>query len=144
MQIMEDIKQASKGAALTAGKNLVRLKMAQKQITIAGYETDFCDSPHETVRKMASIPYGLIVVDEDLIQEDKRVLIYMVGIPMQLRRTALYMLTGAGFKSMDTFSAFIAGVDGLINYQDLNRLAWYIQLLEKERHRLYREFTKIL
>jgi CheY-like chemotaxis protein len=144
MQIMVDTKQFPKGMALAAGKNRSRLEVAQQQITAAGYETDFSESPQETVKRMASIPYELIVLDEDMVQEDKRVLIYMVGIPMQLRRSALYLVTGAKVKTMDTLSAFGAGLDGLINYQDLGRLSWYIQGLEKEHHRLYREFAKIL
>jgi len=58
---------------------------------MADYETDSCDSVQETVRRMASIPYELIVLDEDMFHEDNRILIYMVGIPMQLRRSALYL-----------------------------------------------------
>jgi hypothetical protein len=141
---MEDIKLASKGAALAAGRDQNRLQIVQKQITMADYETDSCDSVQETVRRMASIPYELIVLDEDMFHEDNRILIYMVGIPMQLRRSALYLLSGAAYKSMDTFSAFVAAVDGLINYQDLGRLSGYIKILEKEHHRLYREFIKIV
>jgi CheY-like chemotaxis protein len=144
MQIMEDIKEFPKGMALAAGKNRSRLEVAQQQMAAAGYETDFSESPQDAVKKMASIPYELILLDEDMIQEDKRVLIYMVGIPMQLRRSALYLVTGAKVKTMDTLSAFGAGLDGLINYQDIGRLAWYIQALEKEHDRLYREFAKIL
>jgi len=137
---MEDIKQSIPRKALAAGKDAVRLELVLSQIKMAGYQTDICDSADSALKKMASIPYSLVTLDEDMTKMNGRFLAYMSNIPMHVRRKALYVLISPRYQTMDKATAFAMGMDGLINYKDLNRLASCINILKKDHRQLYREF----
>ena len=130
--------------ALASGNNAQWADIVLKQISVAGYDADHCKSAEEALKRMAFIPYELVVVDDHIFHEDKRVLSYLVTIPMQLRRNALYLITGPKFKTMEPLSAFAMAVDGLINHKDLHQLAAYVHMLRKEHVSLYREFSNFV
>ena len=126
--------------ALVSGKDLSWFKAALKQVAAAGYQSDSSESAEESLKRLAFIPYELVLLDDQVIREDKRILPYLVTIPMQLRRKALYLLTGPTYKTMDPMTAFSLGVDGIVNHKDLGQLAAYIHMMQKEHKILYREF----
>ncbi len=127
--------------ALASGSDPQWADTVLKQTSVAGYEVDLCKSAEEALKRMAFIPYELVIIDEQILREDKRVLPYLVTIPMQLRRKAIYMITGPKYKTMENLRAFSLGVDGIVNYNDLHQLAAYIHILRKELVALYREFS---
>ena len=143
MAIMVDTSGVAR-RALISGKDQAWLQTALKQATMAGFQADSSDSAEEALKRLAFIPYELVLLDDQVIREDKRLLPYLVNIPMQLRRKALYLLTGPQYKTMDAMAAFALGVDGLVNYKDLSQLAAYLHMLQKEHKVLYREFMNFV
>ncbi len=130
--------------ALTAGKDPKWAELVLKQIAAAGYEADSCSSAQEIFKRMTFTSYELVILDEEVVKEEKRLLPYLATIPLQVRRKALYVLTGAKYQTMNALAAFSLGVDGLINHQDLHQLAACINALRKEHAVLYREFSKFV
>ena len=138
---MDDTSVVSR-KALAAGKHPKWRDIVIEQISAAGFECEACEQAEDALKRMAFIPYELVVVDEHVIKENNHILSYLVTIPMELRRKALYLITGPKFKTMDNLAAFSMGIDGLLNHKDLNKLASCIHMLKKEHDQLYREFLK--
>jgi len=115
-----------------------------QQVRTAGYEPAVLLTVDEALKLMAFINYDLVVMDEDVVSKDKRVLAYVLTIPMQLRRKTLFVLLGTKYASNDRLNAFVMGLDALINYADIERLAGNLQMIEKEHRQFYRLFYNII
>ncbi|MBI4773588.1 MAG: hypothetical protein HY788_05305 [Deltaproteobacteria bacterium] len=115
-----------------------------QQVRIAGYEPAVLLTVDEALKLMAFINYDLVVMDEDVADKDKRVLAYVLTIPMQLRRKTLFVLIGTKYATNDRLNAFVMGLDALINYADIERLAGNLQMIEKEHRQFYRLFYNII
>jgi CheY-like chemotaxis protein len=137
---MADFHNPSLKRALAVGKSAQWMETVTQQAESTGYKVEFFGSGEEALKKMAAHQYEMVIVDEKVIMEDKRVLPYLVTIPMEIRRNTLYLISGARYKTMHARSAFSLGVDSVINHKDLSRLAVCLQALETEHSHLYREF----
>ena len=115
-----------------------------QQVRIAGYEPAVLLTVEEALKLMAFINYDLVVMDEDIVNKDKRVLSYVLTIPMQLRRKTLFVLLGNKYATNDRLNAFVMGLDAMINYVDIERLAGNLQMIEKEHRQFYRLFQSII
>ena len=115
-----------------------------QQVRIAGYEPAVLLTAEEALKLMAFINYDLVVMDEDIVNKDKRVLSYVLTIPMQLRRKTLFVLLGNKYATNDRLNAFVVGLDAMINYVDIERLAGNLQIIEKEHRQFYRLFQSII
>jgi len=115
-----------------------------QQVRIAGFEPAVLLTVDEALKLMAFINYDLVLMDEDVVNKDKRVLAYVLTIPMQLRRKTLFVLLGTKYATSDRLNAFVMGLDALINYADIERLAGNLQMIEKEHRQFYRIFYNII
>lgn len=141
---MADFNDHSFKRALAVGKGAQWVETVTQQAESTGYKVESFESGEEALRKIAAHQYEMVIVDEKVIMEDKRILPYLVTIPMEIRRNTLYLISGAKYKTMHARTAFSLGVDSVINHKDLSRLAICLQALEAEHTHLYREFLTLV
>ena len=110
-----------------------------------GYRTETCTTAAESLKNLDS-QYGLIIVDPsfpDDLEGAKKVIGRINGKKGTERRQTFLVLVSSTYKTLDGNSAFMNGVNVIINKADLHRLDSVLQQSQAHFQQVYKAFRSV-
>ena len=117
-----------------------------KGITEMGYHVTEARDSREALRNMWYHTYHLVLLDElfDTQNPDhNRVLIYLEGLNMAMRREMIVVLLSRSLRTMDEMGAFQKSVNLIINIKNLMELSRILQMAIREYQTFYQVYKDL-